>query len=249
MLSTKEQVLMFLEKCGELKKCKFITATTKIKDILKCIVNSPELYRLFDAVTKDFNYPEQKARCLLSSDDGIIKRNYVVLPRTVGHRLAFIFCLFVEFDRDTFNFNDFLQYYFREDGSYFASYQAFCKLIVSALEDLIRQIYKEQLSAPDKAKTLSEVRRGNTDVSGLFNSINIAIEAEKQFIYNSNIAKDEKTNGYKLLNTLLTAVKSGDEELIDALICGYNYFILYNKCVSDGVAPLIESLVEFEQAL
>ena len=41
----------------------------------------------------------------------------------------------------------------------------------------------------------------------------------------------------------------GDEELIDALICGYNYFILYNKCVSDGVAPLIESLVEFEQAL
>lgn len=240
---------MFLEKCDELKKCKFIMATTKIKDILKCIVNSPELYRLFDTVTKDFNYPEQKAKCLLSSDDGVIKRNYVVLPKTVGHRLAFIFCLFVEFDRDTFNFNDFLQYYFREDGSYFASYQAFCKMFVVGLEDLIKQIYKEQLAAPDKVMPVREEHIVAGNNSALFSAINIAIEAEKQYLYNSNVPKDEKANGYKLLNTLLTAVKAGDEELIDALVCGYNYFILYNKCVSDGVAPLIESLMEYEQSL
>ena len=249
MLSTKEQVLMFLEKCDELKKCKFIMATSKIKDILKCIVNSPELYKLFDAVTKDFNYPEQKAQCLLSTDDGVIKHNYVVLPSTVGHRLAFIFCLFVEFDRDTFNFNDFLQYYFREDGSYFASYQAFCKTFVVALEDLIKQIYKEQLAAPEPVKPAKEISKNNINRSSLLSSINMSIEAEKQYIYNSNIPKDEKANGYKLLNTLIGAVRNCDEELIDALICGYNYFILYNRCVSEGVAPLIESLVEFEQSL
>ena len=57
MSSTKEQALLFLEKCDELKKCKFIMATSKIKDILKCIVNSPDLYRLFETVTKDFSYP------------------------------------------------------------------------------------------------------------------------------------------------------------------------------------------------
>ena len=249
MLSTKEQVLSFLEKCDELKKCKFIMATTKIKDLLKCIVNSPELYKLFDTVTKDFNYPEQKLRCLLTTDDGIIKRNYVVLPRTVGHRLAFIFCLFVEFDRDTFNFNDFLQYYFREDGSYFASYQAFCNTFIVGLEDLIKQIYKEQLATPDPVKPVNSKPKNNANVASLLSSISISIEAEKQYIYNSNIPKDEKANGYKLLNTLFNAARSGDEELIDALICGYNYFILYNRCVSEGVAPLIETLVELEQAL
>lgn len=47
MSGTKEQVLTFLEKCEELKKCKFIMATSKIKDLLKCIVNSPDLYKLF----------------------------------------------------------------------------------------------------------------------------------------------------------------------------------------------------------
>ena len=37
-----------------------------------------------------------------------------------------------------------------------------------------------------------------------------------------------------------------DEEMIDAVICGYNYFILYNRCVSDEVASLIEFISEYE---
>ncbi len=101
-------------------------ATTKIKDLLKCIVNSPELYRLFDTVTKDYDYLSAKSKCLVRSGDGFSGKNYVVLPKTVGQRLAFIFCLLVEFDRDTLNFNDFLQIYFSEDGSYISSYRAFC---------------------------------------------------------------------------------------------------------------------------
>ena len=51
------------------------------------------------------------------------------------------------------------------------------------------------------------------------------------------------------VGALSGAVKKGDEDLIDALICGYNYFILFNKCVSDNVASLIEMLAQFEQIL
>ena len=94
MTDTKEQIKSFLDKCEELKSCKFIMATTKIKDLLKCIVNCPELYRLFEAVTKDFNYISAKSRCLVTVNDGVFTRSYVVLPDTVGQRLAFIFCLF-----------------------------------------------------------------------------------------------------------------------------------------------------------
>lgn len=247
-MSTKEQVLTFLEKCDELKKCKFIMATTKIKDLLKCIVNSPELYKLFDTVTKDFNYPDQKKICLITENDGMLNRSYLSLPQKVGQRLAFIFCLLVEFDRDTLNFNDFLQKYFHEDGSYFASYQAFCNTVIAGLEDLLRQVFKEQLDSADERKneafpSVASVR------AKLISEISLAIESEKQFIAGASVPDEEKANAFKMLGALLTAVKDGNEELIDALICGYNYFVLFYKCVSDGIASLIEMLAEFEETL
>lgn len=246
MSSTKEQALQFLEKCDELKKCKFIMATSKIKDLLKCIVNSPELYRLFETVTKDFNYPEYKNKCLVTTDDGIMRKSYVALPSTVGQRLAFIFCLLVEIDRDTINLNDFLQIYYREDGSYFASYQAFCKNIISSLEDLIRQVFKEQLQAPD---VQSSYQPANASRANLLTTITLEMEEEKRFVFESSLSGEEKENGIKILNSLYDAVKEGNIDRIDALICGYNYFVLYNECVSDGIASLIETLGEFEATL
>ncbi len=248
MSSTKEQVLTFLEKCGELKKCKFIMATTKIKDLLKCIVNSPELYGLFDTVTKDFDYLYEKEKCLISVDDGVIVKNRVILPRTVGQRLAFIFCLLVEFDKDTLNFNDFLQTYYADDGSYFSSYRAFCDQIINSLEELIKQVFKDSLEG-EFSDDSDKLPKNNIAKSNLISEISLAIESERQYIMHSPIPKEEKEGGNKILIELLKAVKSGNEKLIDALICGYNYYILYNKCVSDGIAPLIETLAEYEEML
>lgn len=242
MKSTKEQVEEFLEKCEEITKCKFIMATTKIKDLLKCIVNSPDLYKLFDTVTKDFNYIEQKAQCLIRDNHNFGK---VVLPQTVGQRLAFIFCLLVEFDHDSLNLNDFLEAYFHEGGSYFESYQAFCNTIIVGLEDLIKQVFKEQLGATVSASSKSAV---NSDKAKLISSISLIIEAEKQFI-GASVSKEEREAGIKMLDALTVAVKNENEEMIDALICGYNYFVLYNRCVSDEVASLIESISEFEKLL
>ena len=244
MKSTKEQVLEFLEKCDELTKCKFIMATNKIKDLLKCIVNSPELYSLFDKVTKDFNYPEQKAKCLISGGGSFPGR--VILPQTVGQRLAFIFCLLVEFDRDSINLNDFLQMYFLEDGSYFGSYRAFCDTIVVGLAELIRQVFKDQLNAPDSA--VDDVSVSHSEKLKLLSTIALNIEAEKEYIL-SAAPKDEVEGAVKMLNALIFAVRAEREELIDALICGYNYFVLYNHCVSDNIAPLIEKIAEFEKLL
>lgn len=242
MKSTKDQILEFLDKCDELTKCKFIMATTKIKDLFKCIVNSPDLYKLFDTVTENYNYNEQKSQCLIRDSRNSGK---VVLPQTVGQRLAFIFCLLVEFDRDSLNLNDFLEAYFREDGSYYESYRAFCNTIIVSLEDLIKQVFKEQLSDVDFESRKSVV---NPDKANLISTIALTIEAEKQFI-GTAAPKEEQEAAVKMLNALMAAVKSENEDMIDALICGYNYFVLYNRCVSDEVASLIESISEFEKLL
>lgn len=222
-------------------------ATTKIKDLLKCIVNCPDLYRMFEAVTRNFNYPAVKAQCLIAVNDGVFERNYVKLPQTVGERLAFIFCLFVEFDRDSINFNDFLQRYFPEDGSYFASYHAFCNTIIKALQDAVAQVFSEELNQQTESEPVQN--RSNALKAELMSVLNLAISEEMQSIMQSSITEEDKEGGVKILSQLFAAVKAENKELIDALICGYNYFVLYHRCVSDGVRALIETIGAYEQTL
>jgi len=241
-MNTKEQVLSFLDCCNELFKCKFIMATTKIKDILKQIVNSPELYRLFEAVTQNFNYPEVKAQCLISASDGVYPVSYVVLPQTVGNRLAFIFCLLVEFDKGTVNYNDFLRKYFSEDGSYFASHRAFCNTVIKPLQEAVSQVFAEELAAPSQ-----EVPRPDAGKAQLASAILLAISEEIEFVRTSAITAEDKEDGVKILTELAGAVKAGDGGLIEALTCGYDYFVLYHKCVSDGVASLVQALANYKE--
>jgi hypothetical protein len=244
MTTTYEQIKTFLDKCDELKKCKFIMATTKIKDLLKCIVNSVELYKLFDEVTKDFDYLAEKKQCLVTVNNGIIKKSYLSLPETMGRRLAFIFCLLVEFDNDTMNFNDFLRQYFPEDGSYFASYHAFCATVIDSLSDIIREVFRDQLVSEQNIP-----EEANADRARSISEISLAITEEIAFISECNLPDEERDGGINILNELSRAVKEGNVSLIDALIFGYNYYVLYNKVVSESVGTLIQMIAEYEQIL
>lgn len=246
-MNTKEQVLTFLDCCNELFKCKFIMATTKIKDILKCIVNCPELYGLFGAVTQNFNYPEEKARCLITATDGVYRRSYVVLPQTVGARLAFIFCLLVDFDKGNVGYNDFLRKYYPEDGSYFASHHAFCNTVIKPLQDAVAQVFAEQLKAPSPEN--QNAVRPDAKKSQLISALLLAISQEAQFVQQSGISADDKGDGLKILAALAEAVRTENGDLIEALTYGYDYFVLYHKCVSDGVAALVQAVASFKELI
>lgn len=91
MEDVRTHVQDFLNKCEEIKKSKFIMAPTKIKDLLKSIVNSRELYDLFGEVTADFDYLTAKSQCIIDSYDGFSSNAFIVLPQSDRDRLAFIF--------------------------------------------------------------------------------------------------------------------------------------------------------------
>lgn len=217
-------------------------ATTKIKDLLKCIVNCPELYRLFETVTKNFDYPAAKSECLVSVNDGVLPTDCVVLPETVGRRLAFIFCLLVEFDKDTVNFNDFLRLYFPEDGSYFASYRAFCNIIIKGLQECILQVFKDELDAVPSSEP-------NSDKAEILSALEMSISQEMYFIADYAMPAEDKENGIKILSGLLRAVRLGNIDIIDSLVCGYNYFVLHLGCVSDAITELIQLIEDYEKTL
>lgn len=246
-MDVKEQVLSFFDKCDELKNCKFIMATTKLKDILKCIVNCPDLYKLFAEVTKDFNYPYVRSQCLVTAGEGIYKRGYCTMPQPVEQRLAFAFCLLVEFDKEVLDFNEFISRYFPEDGSYFASYHAFCNTVILGMRDAVAEVFREELKKPlyhpiDQSPNAAKAK--------LISAINLAISEEMQFLSSKKSVPDgDKTGGLEILTQLLEAVKAGNLLLINALLCGYNYFVLYNKCVSDGFHALIQQVIDYEHML
>jgi hypothetical protein len=253
MQSVNKQISDFLDRCNELKNCKFIMATTKIKDLLKSIVNSSELYELFNTVTSNFDYLEAKRKCFVEASDGFGNTSYIILPETVGDRLAFIFCLLVEFDRDTINFNWFLQHYFSEDGSYYASYHAFCDTVISSLEQIIKEIFEKELAdTQSEQPTINQESaqvQPNASLANYLSRINLLIAQEKQFILESSIPEDDKQAGYNILTEIMTAVKSGNVELINALVCGYNYYILYNNSISQSIQPLFETIRLYEEEL
>ena len=248
MQSTKEQVENFLLKCEEIKNCKFIVAPTKISELLKCIANSRELYGLFDTVTNNFDYPAVKSNCLVTISNSLYERSYVTLPQTTGQALAFIFCLFIEFDRNTLNFSEFLRKYFPEDGSYVAGYRAFCALIVNTLQNAIKQVFENELNSPDPEIPAIPVQP-DAKKAQLISIAEVLISEEMDYINKCSIPDEEKEGGIKLLYQLLTAMKSFDKNLTEALACGYNYFILYNNCISENVAHLFAFIVEFESEL
>lgn len=246
--SVKKQVSDFLNKCEEIRKCKFIMATTKIKDLLKSIVNSPELYELFNTVVSKFDYMAAKQRCLLDGNNGVYSNSFVVLPDTVGERLAFIFCLLVEFDRDEINFNSFLQRYYPKDGSYYASYHAFCDEVIVSLEEIIKDVFSAELqegeAQPSTAPSAVDAKPDSSLASNI-SYITLLIARESDFVTHSPLPEDDKEAALKILNQLTVAVRACDKAQIEALVCGYNYFVSYSNEVSQDLDLLFNAIGEF----
>ena len=257
METTKTQLKGFLNKCREVRNCKFIMATTKIKDLLKAIVNSADLYELFNTVAANFDYVAAKQTCFVEAEGGY-GNSKLVLPDTIGDRLAFIFCLLVEFDRNDINFNAFLQKYYPKDGSYYASYQLFCDEIIGSLEVIICDIYAEELSegehpealpAPAKQAQLPPagaqkptVKAPGAKIAASVNTVCMFIESEKESVEDSDLGDEEKEAARTILESLSAAVRAGDAQNIKALICGYNYLVMSTEFVSDTLSALFESL-------
>ena len=83
----------------------------------------------------------------------------------------------------------------------------------------------------------------------IFSALGVAFAQEEEFISSADIPAEDRENGLKILSALQKSVKDGCVENIDALLCGYSYFVLNLKCVSDGIAELIELIEAYEKTI
>ena len=214
----REQIDLFLRRCDELMQSKFIIADTKIGELLQAIAASDLLYAFFRDITKDFDYPAAKDKYMNYAPYGKTQKK-LLFPQDPAEKLAFIFCLLMEFDNKTMDLSRFLQEYFYEDGSFYESFYAFCNQVVKPFKNAVKVMFREP--HPLREGELSAEReeaemRKNGGTSACF-----CVETERKALYASALSDAKKVDGMLLLNALESAK---GEALRAALLCGYVYF-------------------------
>ncbi len=238
----KEQIALFLRRCDELMQSKYIIADTKIGELLQSIAMSDLLYAFFRDASKHFDYAGAKRKYLNFAPYGDAQKK-LLFPEDPVERLAFVFCLFMEFDNKTMDLGWFLQEYFYEDGSFYESFYAFCNQVVKPFRNAVKQMFEEpSLRRPLRAPAPQEEAEGERSAS--FDAR--CIEREKKLVYSSALAPADKVDALLLLNALAGAQSI---QLRCALLSGYDRFARTCGRNNEHIAAMRAELARLKEML
>lgn len=208
-------VIRFLRICDELCLCNYTDAEEKIDGLMLLISKCKELTDVFDAVTNSFDYIAAQNELIRTSVRDGMKCGEISLPTEKTKRLAFIFCLLVDVRSEKWKWKDFLQTYFYVDGSYTASYSAFVVRLIRPFRDLVANCFPLE-------KSCVRAAAGEKSAADKFAD---AIKSEMQRIASLGLDPINVADGNVILTQLLRCVDKHDQKEIEALLCGYSYFL------------------------
>ncbi len=217
------QIQRFLQVCDDLVGGTFHDADAEISDALRAVAESRELTNLFGAVTAGYDFPAAKRAFLRPARTGA-GRGAAYLPAARNEVLAFVFCLFVEFDTGKLHLNDFLLRYFYVDGSYTASYSLFADRMIKPFRDIVRDCY------PDCGKR-GQYARAAEKRDAVLGEIAERLTVERARILRLPLRAEEKADAEKLFPALIASAGRRDVSGLFALLAGYKYFLKY---INDG---------------
>lgn len=216
------KIRRFFSACDELVDGSYSLADNKISEILKAIASSRELRELFDAATANFDYPSAKRAYLRYPAGGNGAHGAAYLPTERKEILAFVFCVLVELDVGNMTFNDFLLRYFYKDGSYTASFTAFCDRMLRPFRDIVHDCF------PDDFAKKEEMELQDRQTEALIGKIAERMREEKARLETSGLKPDDRSAAEIIFSECNAAVVKRDREELRALLTGYRYFL---RCV------------------
>ena len=218
MEDTYEKLRRFFNACDELVEGNYTSAEWKISEVLKAIAGSHSLTQIFSHVTSDFDYITAKRKFLRAPSNGST-RGEAYLPTARDEILAFVFCLFVEFDGGSMNFGDFLLRYFYEDGSYTASYAHFASRVIRPFRDIVRDCFPEY-GRTGTLESESMLRRQDDALGEI---------SERAAVERSRMASVLEGGDHRaaeiLLGEVFAAIGRRDASAVKALLMGYRYLL------------------------
>ena len=106
------------------------------------------------------------------------------------------------------------------------------------------ELAEDEPEEPRQLPPMSEVAPDASRASQI-SYIALLIARESDFISRSSLQKDDVQAALKILGQLSSAVRLCDKEQIEALVCGYNYFVSYSGAVSQDIDLLFNAIAEF----
>ncbi len=240
MDSQRRQIDLFLEKCDEVMRSKFIIADTKIGELLKSIATSDILYAFFRQITKNFDYIGAQQKYMNFMPDGSTNKRKLLFPEDPAEKLAFIFCLLVDFDNKTFDLGEFLQEYFYEDGSYYESFYAFSNQVIKPFKNMIKVMFKEE-----ELKKIAEAASASSEYAKSSDFVDTVL-AERDALYRSSVSDSKKVDGLMILNAM-AIVSDADYKTLCGLLAGYSCFlsgVSYKSAYSDKLIAEYKKIKE-----
>ena len=226
-MTKQEELDLFLLRCDELIESKYILADVKIVNLLKSIANSKTLLAIFQTCLKDFNYEKEATKCFITStylggDKGEFKQ-----PDNSKTLLALVFSILMDIDAKNIDFAQFLNKYFYENGSFYQSYNAFVKAMISPFKFTVKTLMAGIIkgSVGDPVKELSDEESSDENsLKKIAESIKEILSKDKEKL---NALKDEekKEEGLFIVNTFEQALDSEDKESIRYAFIAYKYTI------------------------
>ena len=218
MEETYEKLRRFFNACDALIEGNYTSAEWKISEVLKAIAGSRSLTQIFSHVTSDFDYVAAKRKFLRAPSNGAA-RGEAFLPTARNEILAFVFCLFVEFDGGAMSFSEFLLRYFYEDGSYTASYAHFAGRVVRPFRDIVRDCFPEY-GRMGEIESENMLRRQDSALGEI--SERAAVERSRMA---SVLEEEDRRAAEIILGEVFSAIGRRDATAVKALLLGYRYLL------------------------
>lgn len=143
--------------------------------------------------------------------EGSVNKRKLLFPADPAEKLAFIFCLLVDFDNKTFDLGEFLQEYFYEDGSYYESFYAFSNQVVKPFKNLIKQMFKES-----RLKKIAEAEPKDRPPQKKNEDVTDAVLSEREQLFHSALPDSSKVDGMMILNALRDRFAKGRKGFLRA---------------------------------
>lgn len=145
----RNDLIDFFNACNEMIEGRFILSDTKVSNILKCVVKSEVLYKLYSDCMNGFKFSRMLEYCIASNPNN---GGYFRMPEEEKDIVAFVTCFLLEIDKRNINLQNFVTDNFYSADGYNVSYNNFALLVLIEYKTAVKNL----LNIDDEGKSLEE---------------------------------------------------------------------------------------------
>lgn len=133
----KQNIVAFFNACNEMIEGRFILSDTKVANILKSVVTSETLYKLYSDCMVGFKFARMLDYCKASNPNN---GGYFRMPEEEKDIIAFVTCLLLEVDKRNINLQTFVTDNFYSIDGYNISYNNFALLVLVEYKTAVKNL-------------------------------------------------------------------------------------------------------------